>query len=100
MGPPSSRGLSAGGQILFGKGLEKGNIQNVLIDGYLWKHKRRLFFLSLLGYLVLFFAGSPSGKLGLWLRLAFSGVSYSTNSLRKRMGQVIFFGYSANSPPA
>jgi hypothetical protein len=24
--------------------LEKGNIQNVLIDGYLWKHKRRLFF--------------------------------------------------------
>lgn len=42
MGPPSSRGLSAGGQILFGKELEKGNIQNVLIDGYHWKHKRRL----------------------------------------------------------
>lgn len=65
MGPPSSRGLSAGGQILFGKGLEKGNIQNVLIDGYLWKHKRRLFFfLSLLGYLFLLFCRQPFRKAG------------------------------------
>lgn len=46
-----------------------------------------IFFARILSFV---FAGSPSGKLGLWLRLASSGVSYSTNSLRKQMGHVIF----------
>lgn len=54
------RGLSAGGQMLFGKGLEKGNIQNVLIDGYLWKHRRRIFFF----FARIIFCGQPFRKAG------------------------------------
>jgi hypothetical protein len=52
--------------MLFGKGLEKGNIQNVLIDGYLWKHKRRLFFFffARISRLFFLFCRQPFQKAG------------------------------------